>query len=183
MFRRFFLFVLALWSVAPGAHADEITVCYNYGCARSAEIQLRGAQLSRIHMLFAWIDNAEEEREAISRAIGLFQIAAGQQTPTFRDRGRNLPDEGVDGRMDCIDHARNTSEYLRLMEERGWLQFHRALEPVKRAPWIVNEHWSARIAERESGEEFVVDSWFFDNGHPAAIFTLEEWMKGAEPNE
>lgn len=183
MLRGVFLTALMLWSVASSAHADEISICYNYGCARSAEVKLRGPELSRINMLFAWIDGAEGERQAISLAIGLFQFFAGQQTPTFRDRGYNIPDEGVDGRMDCIDHAHNTSAYLRLMEEHGWLRFHRILEPVKRAPLIFNEHWSARIAEKESGTEFVVDSWFFDNGHPAAIFTLEEWMKGAEPDE
>ncbi|PWB58751.1 MAG: hypothetical protein C3F18_01970 [Nitrosomonadales bacterium] len=183
MQRCFLLTALMLCSAASGAHADDLSICYNYGCARSAGVHLHGAQLSHIHMLLAWVDNAEEERQAIAQAIGLFQTAAGQQTPTFRDRGRNIPDEGADGRMDCIDHAHNTSAYLRLMEERGWLNFHRVLEPVKRAPWIFNEHWSARIAEKDSGEEFVVDSWFFDNGHPAAIFTLEEWMKGAEPNE
>lgn len=177
----FFLTALMLYSMASGTYADEISICYNYGCARSAEIQLRGAQLSRIHMLLSRAGDAEEERQAISQAIGLFQISAGEQTPTFRDRGRNIPDEGVDGRMDCIDHAHNTSAYLHLMEERDWLRFHRVLEPVKRAPLIFNEHWSARIVEQESGKEFVVDSWFFDNGHPAAIFTLEEWMKGAEP--
>ncbi|MBZ0105280.1 MAG: hypothetical protein K8H84_06580 [Sulfuricella denitrificans] len=175
------LSALLLSGLALCAHADEISICYNYGCEMHADILLRGAELSRIQMQFVWTENAAEERQAISRAIGLFQFFAGQQTPTFRDRGRNLPDEGVDGRMDCIDHAHNTSAYLHLMEERGWLRFHRVLEPVKRAPLIFNEHWSAHIAEKESGEEFVVDSWFFDNGHPAAIFTLEEWIKGAEP--
>ncbi len=179
----FFLSALMLWSVASGAHADEVSICYNYNCSRHANIFLSNTDLSRINMQFAWTDSVEEERKAISQAIGLFQIFAGQQTPTFRDRGRNIPDEGVDGRMDCIDHAHNSSAYLRLMEERGWLRFHRVLDPVKRAPLIFNEHWSARIADKESGEEFVVDSWFFDNGHPAAIFTLAEWMKGAEPNE
>lgn len=183
MSRSFYFAALILWSAAPCVHADEVTICYNYGCAASAEVKLRGVELSHINMLFAWIDSAEGERQAISQAVGLFQFFAGQQTPTFRDRGRNIPDEGADGRMDCIDHAHNTSAYLRLMEERGWLRFHRVLEPVKRAPLIFNEHWSARIAEKESGAEFVVDSWFFDNGHPAAIFTLAEWMKGAEPNE
>lgn len=183
MRRVFFLTMLMLWNAASCAYADKVAICYNYGCAASAEVKLRGAELSRINLLFAWINDAAEERQAISQAIGLFQMSSGEQTPTFRDRGLNFADEGVDGRMDCIDHAHNTSAYLRLMEEREWLRFHQVLEPVKRAPLIFNEHWSARIAEKENGAEFVVDSWFFDNGHPAAIFTLAEWMKGAEPDE
>lgn len=178
-----FLLALALYGFALTAETDELSICYNYGCATQSVAHLRGAELSRVHMLFAWVENAEEERNAIAEAVGLLQAFAGQQTPIFRDRGRNLADDGVDGRMDCIDHSRNNTLYLNLMEERGWLKFHTTLEPARRAPLIVNEHWSARIAERESGHEFVVDSWFFDNGHPAAIFPLQEWMNGAEPDE
>lgn len=178
-----FLLALALWSFALAGEADEISICYNYGCATQAVVHLRGAELSRVHMLFAWVENAEEERNAIAEAIGLLQTFAGQQTPTFRDRGRNIADDGVDGRMDCIDHSRNNTLYLNLMEERGWLKFHTTLEPVRRAPLIVIEHWSSRISERESGREFVVDSWFFDSGHAAVIFPLQEWINGAEPDE
>lgn len=178
-----FLIALALWGYAVGAGAEDVSICYNYGCAANAGIHLSSAQLLHIHMLFAGIDNAAEERQAISEAIGQFQIFAGEQTPTFRDRGGNLADEGVDGRMDCLDHSHNTTAYLRLLEERGWLEYHSVKDPARRAPLIFNEHWSARIVEKESGQEFVVDSWFFDNGHAAAIIALEEWMKGAEPNE
>lgn len=178
-----FLTALALLAVTSGAQADELNICYNYGCATSATVYLRGAELSRIRMLFSWIQDAEDERDAIAQAIGQSITFAGQQTPTFRDHGRNLADDGVDGRMDCIDHAHNTTLYLRLMEERGWLKFHKVLDPVKRAPLMINEHWAARIAEQGNGEEFVVDSWFFEPGQPAAIFTLEEWKNGAEPNE
>lgn len=187
MKRVVFLVVLALWGPASGAMADELSICYNYGCAARASVYLRGAALLRIRMLFSQAQDAEGERNAIAQAIGHFIAYTGKQTPTFRDRGRNLPDEGQDGRMDCIDHARNTTLYLKLMEERGWLKFHEILDPVSRPHQIIGAHWAARIAEREKGpesvSEYVIDSWFFDPGHPAAVFTLEEWMKGAEPNE
>ena len=70
-----------------------------------------------------------------------------------------------------------------LLEGRSWLKRHRVLEPVKRAPLPVNIHWAARIVEKESGREFAVDSWFFDNGLPAFVVPLDEWLAGAEPNE
>jgi len=178
-----FLIPLALWGFALSAKAEDLSICYNYGCATRAIVHLRGAQLSHVRMLFAWAENAEAERNAIAKAIGVLQTFAGQQTPTFRDRGRNLADEEADGRMDCIDHSVNNTLYMNLMKDRGWLKFHKVLEPARRAPLIVVEHWASRIAEHESGREFVVDSWFFDNGHAAIIFPLEEWMNGAEPDE
>ena len=177
------LFALALWGCALGARADEIQICYNYACASSSVAYFRGAQLAQIRLLFAWVTDAESERDAIARAIGMFVAFAGQQTPTFRDKARNGNEDELDGRMDCIDHSRNNTAYLALMEARGWLKFHTVLDPVSRAPLIFNEHWSARIAESESGEEFVVDSWFFDHGHPPVIYAVEEWKTGAEPHE
>ena len=178
-----FLLATLLWSAAFGANAKELSICYNFDCAKKANIHLRDDQLARIHLPFSWTWDAEGERQAISWAIGQIHIIAGEQTPTFRDLGRNRQDEDVDGRMDCIDHSLNNSAYLHLMDELGWLQFHSVLEPVRRAPLIFIEHWSARIAEKSDGQEFVVDSWFFSNGHAATIYTVEEWMTGVEPNE
>lgn len=165
------------------ANGDELSICYNYGCHTHGTVRLSDAQLARVHLLFAWEQNAADERRDIAQAIGLFVALAGQQTPTFRDHGGNVADDGVNGRMDCIDHAHNTTLYLKLMEMHGWLRYHKVLEAVKRAPLLVNEHWAGHIAERDNGQEFVVDSWFFDPGHPAAIFPLDDWKNGAEPHE
>jgi len=183
MNRAHVLVALTFWGYAIDAQAEEVPVCYNYACTTSAVVILGFAQLARLNMLFAWVDSAEEERQAISDAIGQMQVFVGEQTPTFRDRGRNLADDGVDGRMDCIDHSINNTAYLNMMKERGWLKFHHVLDPVRRAPLFFVEHWAAHIAEDGTGHEFAVDSWFFDSGHAAVIFPLEEWMKGAEPNE
>jgi len=180
------LFLLLLCCARP-SYGEELSICYNYGCASRATVYMRGAELSQIRMLFSWVESAEDERKAIAQAIGQFIAFSGRQSPTFRDHGGNLADEGEDGRMDCIDHAHNATLYLKLMEEHGWLKFHKILEPVSRPYQIISSHWAARIAEHENGLEFVpeyvLDSWFFNPGHPAAIFTLIEWKSGAEPHD
>jgi hypothetical protein len=45
-------------------------------------------------------------------------------------------------------------------------------------------HWSAVIEEKRGGavSQFVVDSWFVDNGQPAVILPLADWKKGAGPD-
>ena len=165
------------------AQADEVSICYNYDCAATATVNFRANELRAAGRMLLRATDAAGEREAISRIIGLFEIIAGQQTPTWADKGRNENDDGVNGRMDCIDESTNTTAYLRLLENRGWLRYHRVLDREKRAPLLVNDHWAARIIEERTGQEFAVDSWFFDNGRPAFIVPLEEWRKGAEPNE
>ncbi|MDD5240207.1 MAG: hypothetical protein PHG47_00635 [Sulfuricella sp.] len=161
--------------------ADEVIVCYNYGCAAIDTVEFDVNVLNAMHRLLLRAKDAAGERNAISLSIGLFEMAAGQQTPTWADKGGNANDDGVDGRMDCIDESTNTTNYLRLLEGKGWLRFHRILEPVMRAPMWVNDHWAARIVETQAGQEFAVDSWFFDNGQPAFVAPLEEWRKGAGP--
>ncbi len=162
--------------------ADQVTICYNYDCAVHATVTFTDSQMKHIKELFRGLPDAAAERAAIGRAIGLFETFAGEQTPTYRDKGGDENDDGVDGRMDCIDHAHNSTAYLRLLERDGYLRFHRVLDPVERAPWLVNVHWAALIEETASKREYVVDSWFFDNGHPAVIFDLGDWKRGARPH-
>jgi len=165
------------------AQADEeVTICYNWGCGTEARVVFDVNDLHRIGTLFADIETPALERASIQLAIGLMARIAGEQTPTRNDRGGNLDDDGIDGRMDCIDHSRNATTYLRLLERRGWLRFHRVLDPIDRAPWLLDVHWAARIEQLDTAEQYVVDSWFFDNGQPAAVFTLRDWKRGATPH-
>ena len=164
------------------ASALEVTICYNYGCAVQAKIEVDLNDLTQLDQLFEEVSNAAVERGSIQLAIGYMNRVVGKQTPIRNDKGRNYDDDGVEGRMDCIDHSHTTTAYLKLIEARGLLGFHRVLEPVHRAPLLVNDHWSARIQETETGEQYAVDSWFFDHGEPAAIFPVRDWLKGAEPH-
>jgi len=180
---RRFILLLMLFSGTVAAEDDEVTVCYNYGCAQKATVQFDANDLVYINSFFNNADNAAAERESIRLAIGAMSQIAGAQTPIHNDKARNDNEEDVDGRMDCIDHSQTTTAYLKFIEAREWLQFHRVLEPVRRAPLLVNDHWGARIEETSSGAQFAVDTWFLDNGQPASIFPIHDWLKGAEPHD
>jgi hypothetical protein len=175
----FVLLLLAFTTTA--AHGDEVSICYNYGCNTSAKVVFSQKQLDQLHQIFMQDNNAAEERLDISKAIGVFETFSGQQTPTWQDKGGNSNDDGVNGRMDCIDHSHNTTQYLQLLQAHGWLKFHHVLAAVKRAPLIVNVHWAAQIEEIANHHRFVVDSWFFDNGKPALVMDLNNWMDGGGP--
>ena len=163
------------------AWALDATICYNYGCASHAKVDFSSQQIRKLRQLFKGAATPAAERSAIAKAIGLFEQFAGKQTPTWRDKGGNVNDDGVDGRMDCIDHSTNTTAYLTLLERLGLLRFHTVLGRVERAPLIVNEHWAARIMDRTTQQEYAVDSWFYDNGQPAVVYPLQDWLSGASP--
>jgi hypothetical protein len=172
---------LFAWS-ASAARADEVAICYNYGCYTGAQVNYSDAQLATLHQLLAAAGDAAAEREAISVAIGRMYAIAGEQTPIWRDKGGNYADGGVNGQMDCIDHSTNTDGFLRLLQARGWLRFHEVLEPLRRIRFIVAVHWAARIRDRATQRVYTVDSWYFDNGHPAAVLTVEDWLAGKRPD-
>lgn len=178
---RSFVFLLFTLSCVT-SQAQEITVCYNYDCADQARIKFNGNDLVYINSFFDAAESALTERDSIRLAVGAMSQIAGAQSPIRYDKGGNDQEAEVEGRMDCIDHSRTTTEYLKFLEARGWLQFHRVLDPAHRAPLLLNDHWSARIEETASGAQYVVDTWFLDNGEPAIIFTLEDWLQGAVPH-
>ena len=161
------------------ARAEEVKICYNYDCAASATVTFNEQQLANVAAQFRGLLNAAEEREAIVQAVGMLARYSGEQSPVFRDKGRDN-DDGVDGRMDSADHSINTTAYLRVLEKRGLLKLHRVQSRVVRG--ATRAHWAARISEIRTHQEFAVDSWFFPNGHPAVIFKLEDWLKGAKPD-
>lgn len=139
---------LTLLLAAAPVWADEsVSVCYNYGCSAEQEVIFSELQLARVRGMLAAAVSAEGERQVLALAVGQLYAWAGEQSPIWRDRGGNYADEGVQGAMDCIDHSTTTTRLLRLLEYRGWLRFHRVVEPARRTRFVIFEHVSAVIEE------------------------------------
>lgn len=188
------LIFLALFASAGALAGETVEVCYNYGCLSEDTVLYSDEQLRRVETLLGDAGNPTRERALLGVAIGWLLGWAGQQTPISADRGGNLADGDAYGRMDCIDHATTTTRLLRLLERRGALRFHRVLAPAQRTRWLMFDHHSALIGAllaadddnegnegNEDDERFVVDSWFVDNGQPAAVMPLDNWRAGEAP--
>lgn len=170
---------------------ERISVCFNYGCLMQAEVVIKDEHLRELALLLGEAHDAAQERAAIGVAVGRLHGWAGVQSPISADRGGNFADDAVYGRMDCIDHSTTTTRLLRMMESQGMLRYHRVLEPVHRRSILIFEHFSAQIeeiddmspvAEITPPKRYVVDSWFFENGQPAAVMPLVNWQAGESPN-
>ncbi|MBD5802027.1 hypothetical protein AZOA_14530 [Azoarcus sp. Aa7] len=130
--------------------AAAVEVCFNYGCANRVEVVLAEDRLADVADVLAQATDADSERAAIARAVGMMQRLSAGQAPIAADRGGNYRDDGVEGRMDCIDHSTTTTHFLELMAARGWLRFHRVLAVERRAPYVVLQHYSAMIEETDA---------------------------------
>lgn len=132
--------------VAPTHGGASIEVCYNYACATRAQVSFEADDLEPVRTALASAIDAPGERDAIAAAVAALYRHAGAQTPIAADRAGNFLDGGVDGRMDCIDHATTTTRLLALLESRGWLRFHTVRERARRTRFIF-QHLSAVIEE------------------------------------
>ncbi|HHH45254.1 MAG TPA: hypothetical protein ENK49_14060 [Gammaproteobacteria bacterium] len=152
--------------------------CTDYHCDEGETVSLSAAQWQEIRALFAATSNAQEERQQIRKAIALLETQVGAITGTSRDLAKNVAGAGLPGQLDCISESKNTTTYLRLMNEDGLLHWHTVEERHLRHPWILDLHWSAVIRDRDTGQRYAVDSWFLDNGQPPYIQPLEQWLSG-----
>jgi hypothetical protein len=117
-------------------------------------------------------------------AIALIEFIVGDLAGTSEEKGGDLAGLGLPGQQDCIDESVNTSLYLTLLENIGLMRFHTVEDRVTRGYFIFGyPHTTAVIRETKSGQEYVVDSWFFDNGKPPVIIPLDTWKDGWEPPE
>ena len=141
------------------------------------------------------VSSAEKAKPFSSRigtAIGLMEAAVGRQAGTSSDRGGTLNGFGVtaggttgfDDQFDCFDETTNTSVYLTLLAQAGYLKWHRIDGWAGRGSLIGSDGWphqTAVIIALQSKRGYAVDSWFEDNGHAAYMVPLEEWHAGWIP--
>lgn len=170
------------------ARADEqVAICYNYGCAAEARVRFSDAQLAEVAARLEQADSAVAERAIVAQVMGQLYRWAGEQSPIHADRAGDYLDFGVDGMMDCIDHATSTTRLLKMLEAHGMLRFHEVDVVRRRVRWLVAQHYSAVIREKQAEASatvlrFVVDTWFGEHGDPAVVLPLEDWLDGEGPN-
>ena len=157
---------------------DRIPVVYGFGRKYREHIDVSQDDWSTIESIFEpESDDPGEERQRIRRAVAEMERIAGDQTPTHYDVGKNRFPEVSLGQMDCRDESYNTTTYLRLFQERGLLRWHEVLVPAFRAPHVIDTHNAAQIRDRSTSVQYVVDSWFLDNGQPPYIQETHAWLR------
>jgi hypothetical protein len=102
---------------------------------------------------------------------------------TTGDRGGTFESFGIGGQLDCVDEAVNTSVALAMLKADGLLRWHDPGPVAGRGNMLAGEwpHRSATLVER-GGARFAVDSWFDDNGAPARVVPLEDWLAYWRPS-
>ncbi len=170
------------WVWAGTVHAGiELSVCTDFHCRHRQTVLISAAQWQTARTALNDASSASQERAAVAHAVARLEQIVGAQTGTITDLAENRGVGSV-GQLDCIAESKNTTAYLRLLEQQGLLRWHRVEPRQKRAPWFFDSHWAAVLKENASDREWAVDSWFRKNGQTAVVQSLPSWRDG-EPYE
>jgi hypothetical protein len=148
-------------------------------------VRIREDEWASIREIFAQpVNDAQAERRQIALAIGQIENIIGPKAKTSNDNAgaKVLTFASKRGQLDCIDESHNTATFLHFMQEDGLLQWHK-VGPVAHRGMIIDRwfHNTAVVIENESGDSYVIDSWFGLNGDPADVLPLAQWMEGWHP--
>ncbi len=166
-------------------NVQHFEVCQGGGCAKLSLLALNQADWAPVEQLFSTIAvSAMEERDKIAVAIGLLEDIVGFKIGTSTDRAGTFGNADYTGQQDCNDEAINTTTYMRLLKQHGYIRFH-TIQDLKTRNFFFDgwPHTTAVIHEVETGAAFAVDSWFYDNGHPATVVPLSIWQDDFQPED
>ena len=181
MIRLTLVFVVLFSNTLLATEPAEFSLCSDFGCKTRTDASFSRAQWQRIEQLFArpalspWL-----EKQQIRRAIALTEYYAGIVNGSNQDLGGNFNGMDLPHQMDCIDESTNTQQYLRALERRGLLQWHKVDGRQQRYTSLIFAHWTAVIKDLSNDRLFAVDSWYEDNGQPPYVQPLESWSSGLE---
>lgn len=165
---------------------DAFEVCSGGGCAIVHQVSMSHDEWQTVAHIFestASIENTpEQERINITHAIAQFERIIGNKTNTSQDLAGTF--NYIAGQLDCNDEAINTITYLRLLKAAGLIAHHDVADIRIRNYFFSGwPHSAASIRERATKTDYVVDSWFYDNGAPAVILPLATWKAGYTPTD
>lgn len=175
----------------PPVTTENFPHCQGYGCPGYKNVVLNKRDWAIIEKAYGKkAKNAAEEREKAAQAIGAFERVVGPLTGTDVDVKGTFTAMGAgkmgQGQLDCVDESTNSTIYLMLLKQKGLLNFHEIEQPQVRWPILSGRGWmhqTAVLTEKETGEQYAIDSWFEDNGAPAHVVPLERWRNGWHPEE
>lgn len=160
---------------------ESFFVCGSIGCENRVAVALSQAEWREVQAPFRKRPrNAGEERRALAEALRRIELIVGKKTGYDTDEaysGLQLSSRS----QDCVDEMVNASVFLELMDNAGHLRFHQqgrrvTLGMMTRRFWT---HTVSTIFQRDTGQEFIIDTWAVKVGETPYIMDRTAWANNA----
>ena len=172
---------------APEPERAAFNHCSSYGCNKVQQVAFNHEEWQSITAIFNDPPKTPvEERLVLPQAIAMMERIIGPKTGTNDDIARSwtftfLPQ----GQLDCIDESINTTTYLALLNNAGFIRHHDIGKIALRGDGFDFNmlHNTATLIEHDSDHSYAIDSWFRANGVLPDIVPLDDWSNGWKPSD
>lgn len=162
---------------------NRVSVCHAYTCKMQTKFTFTDDDINELKSIFKKTkkdDSPAEERRAVAYAIGWIEVRVGKAIGTDKDRpGMDFAASGDPTQQDCVDESTNTTSYLLVLQNNGFLKHHTVGTPFAKdqlwrgvSGWT---HWTAVLKETANGQKWAVDSWIYQNGENPAVVETSKW--------
>ncbi|MBW4981965.1 hypothetical protein KZZ07_05350 [Mameliella sp. CS4] len=152
-------------------------VCGSHNCRKRVAVSLSPAEWSSVRTpLRSRPRNAGAERRALAETLRRLEVMVGRKTGYDSDRAGSTLQMGVKA-QDCVDEMVNTAVYLKMLDDAGDLRFHRPGQRVT-IGFMTREFWThtvASIFQKDTGQEFIIDTWAVDFGETPYVMDRAAW--------
>ena len=163
---------------------SRFNICHGGTCENISYASLDEQQWQVVKDIFKNNKTAKKERQNIRLAIAEMEKMVGKITNTYNDKAKNISDKQLNHYMDCIDESTNTTLYMRMMKKEALLKWH-TVEDRENRGFFFNgwPHTTAVIKDKQTGDQYAVDSWFLENGKKPFVVPLQQWLDGWRADE
>ena len=161
--------------------------CHGFACSVASHVSLSPKEWQRVGAVFRpAAKDAKAERRQVSQAVSLMHHLVGAQTGTAVEQWTHknkeiLPNLSDPTQLDCIDEAVNTWTYMTMMENSGYLKFHRVAK-LSNGGGMTDPRNTAVLEEKKGGNLYAVDPAVVGFGEPPPVIPLTSWLENWPPD-
>jgi hypothetical protein len=157
-------------------------VCGSHGCNKHLPVSLSDSEWAHARAPFhPRPRTAGAERRALVESLRRLEIMVGDKTGYNSDKAYSTM-QFAGKSQDCLDEMINTAVYLAMLDDAGELQFHRQGQRVS-VGFMTRRFWThtvASIFQKDTGQEFIIDTWAVEFGETPYIMDRTAWAANAD---
>lgn len=153
---------------------NVVTVCSAHSCQKQTKIRLNDSFLSDLSNIMSESRDEASERNAIKKAVALFEAYVGNAIGTSKDRpGTDFFGSGDPTQLDSVDEATNVTSLLLVMADKGLLKYHGIKTPYWKL--VFGNQYAAIIQDLKTERHWIIDSNVGVNGDEPLVIELVKW--------
>lgn len=164
------------YRVSPPTDA-QFQICHAYTCRARTYVPITAQFVTELGNVFGTVKTAQQERDAISRAVVLFENMVGSKIGTSQDR-RGWDVFGSDDRtqMDSVDEAINTTSLILFLHDQNMVHYHNVQGPGWKTEAFIT-YYTAIIVDTSTDTLYSIDASQNWNGRPPIMQSFDGWKQ------